>query len=321
MEVIKYYCIGERNVLPAHHSISVSVDELPPWIGRTSEFVEQFEIDYPGHPIELPPERNFPFPTKIDEGNIELVLDNVRFFGVRDSDALKHIFLFLIQASIDDAFVELLKSSFEELEVIWSNVLFARQYPLYFLDVEFCSKAALRGLLMCLEYAHENGCPWNDDTCSFAARMGHLGCLRYAHENGCPWNEYACLCAASGDNLDCLTYTHENGCPWDEDTCSFAAYGGHLDCLKYAHENECPWNELTCSNAAGGGHLDCLTYTHENGCPWDEDTCSFAAYGGYLDCLKYAHENGCRWNKETFSEAASGGYLDCLIYAHENGCP
>jgi hypothetical protein len=47
----------------------VFVDDLPSWI-RTSEFVEQFEIDFPGQPIELPPERNFPFPTKVDEVEI-----------------------------------------------------------------------------------------------------------------------------------------------------------------------------------------------------------------------------------------------------------
>jgi hypothetical protein len=39
----------------------VEVIELPSWI-RTSEFVEQFEIDFPGQSIELPPERNFPLP-------------------------------------------------------------------------------------------------------------------------------------------------------------------------------------------------------------------------------------------------------------------
>jgi hypothetical protein len=71
----------------------VEVIELPSWI-RTSEFVEQFEIDFPGQSIELPPERNFPFPTKVEEGNIESLLDNVRFFGVRDSDIMKQIFNF-----------------------------------------------------------------------------------------------------------------------------------------------------------------------------------------------------------------------------------
>jgi hypothetical protein len=202
----------------------VSVDELPSWI-RTSEFVEQFEIDFPGQPIELPPERNFPFPTEVDEGNIESLLDNVRFFGVRDSEIMKQIFMFLIQVPVVDAFVEVLKSNFEELEVLWNNVLFVREHPL---NIEFCSKAALRNLLMCLEYAHENGCRWDELVCYNAANKGHLDCLKYAHENGCPWDEYTCSNAAHGGHLDCLKYGHENGCPWNEETCYRAAEGGHL---------------------------------------------------------------------------------------------
>jgi hypothetical protein len=49
--------------LPKHLSIKAEVIELPSWI-RTSEFVEQIEIDFRGQPIELLIERNFPFPTK-----------------------------------------------------------------------------------------------------------------------------------------------------------------------------------------------------------------------------------------------------------------
>ena len=40
----------------------------------------------------------------------------------------------------------------------------------------------------CLKYAHENGCPWNEETCHYAADNGHhtnKECLKCAHENGC----------------------------------------------------------------------------------------------------------------------------------------
>ena len=33
-------------------------------------------------------------------------------------------------------------------------------------------------------------------TCSKAAESGHLECLKYAHENGCPWDEETCSEAA-----------------------------------------------------------------------------------------------------------------------------
>ena len=62
-------------------------------------------------------------------------------------------------------------------------------------------------------------CPWSrrwnidtysyEDACSNAAKSGHLECLKYAHENGCPWDEDTC----SEATFKCLKYAHENGCP------------------------------------------------------------------------------------------------------------
>ena len=69
--------------------------------------------------------------------------------------------------------------------------------------------AAENGHLDCLKYAHEHGCPWNENTCMWAARNGHLDCLKYAHVNGCSWNiivlksKYDCI----------LTYAVEYNCP------------------------------------------------------------------------------------------------------------
>ena len=45
------------------------------------------------------------------------------------------------------------------------------------------------GHLNCLIYAHENECPWEEETCTSASENGHLECLKYAHENGCPWDK------------------------------------------------------------------------------------------------------------------------------------
>ena len=60
-----------------------------------------------------------------------------------------------------------------------------------------------------------------------AKKYGHLECLQYAHENGCPWDEWTCSKAAENGHFECLKYAHENGCPWNEGTCSFAALRGH----------------------------------------------------------------------------------------------
>jgi ankyrin repeat protein len=162
-------------------------------------------------------------------------------------------------------------------------------------------------------------------SCVYAAEKGHLDCLEYAHKNGCCfdnlsfYNEFSnfidndaddfsgniCHIAAKNGHLDCLKYAHENNCKLDLWTCFYAAENGHLDCLKYLHENKCPWNEETCAAAAANGHLHCLKYAHENGCPWDILTCILANVN-----LINPQLEDCRVRIES-----------CIIYAHEHGCP
>jgi hypothetical protein len=78
------------------------------------------------------------------------------------------------------------------------------------------------------------------NVCNEAIKINNLECLKYAHENNCPWDEDTCKVAAEHRQLECLKYAHENGCPWNMWTCAFAALNGHLDCLKYACDNNCP---------------------------------------------------------------------------------
>ena len=44
------------------------------------------------------------------------------------------------------------------------------------------------GHLEVLQWAHQNGCPWDRGTCEAAAQEGHLQMLQWARQNGCPWN-------------------------------------------------------------------------------------------------------------------------------------
>ncbi len=50
-----------------------------------------------------------------------------------------------------------------------------------------------------------------------------LNILQWAHRNGCAWDELTCARAAQSGNLEVLRWTHENGCHWDELTCLRAA--------------------------------------------------------------------------------------------------
>ena len=91
-----------------------------------------------------------------------------------------------------------------------------------------------------LSWALEKCTEKKERFCAEMAQNGNLELLQFLHENGCPWDEDTCSEAALGGHLECLKYAHDNGCPWDESTCFIAAFYGHLECLKYARENWCP---------------------------------------------------------------------------------
>jgi hypothetical protein len=181
-----------------------------------------------------------------------------------------------------------------------------------------CLRIILDGQLEYLKYLCKIG------DCNFNSWLvidnGHLECIKYAHEHGCPWNEQSCQNAARKGYLEYLKYLHESGCPWNEDVCHEAATFGHLECLKYLHENGCPWDRKTCAGAAGRGQLECLKYAHENGCPWDELTYIYAISGLEKYLGEYAHKNNCSLLVAS-ENAEKSKYLECFKYLYENGCP
>ena len=107
---------------------------------------------------------------------------------------------------------------------------------------EWCSWAALRGLLTILQWLRANGCPWDVWTCAQAAEEGNLPLLQWARENGCPWDGRTCASAALNGHLTVLQWARANGCPWDARTCAHAALNGHLTVLHWAWESGCPWD-------------------------------------------------------------------------------
>ena len=50
-------------------------------------------------------------------------------------------------------------------------------------------EAAKNGDPPMLQWSHENGCPWNEDTCTNVAEGGYLEVLQWARANGCQWDE------------------------------------------------------------------------------------------------------------------------------------
>jgi hypothetical protein len=79
---------------------------------------------------------------------------------------------------------------------------------------------------------------------------GHLETLQWARENGCPWNEWTCSFAAEGGHLEVAEVGARERLPVGRGDVRVRGVGGHLEVLKWARENGCPWDETTCACAA-----------------------------------------------------------------------
>ena len=210
------------------------------------------------------------------------------------------------------------------------------------------------GHLEVLQWARQNGCPWDDRTCwkrggGRRCCSGPWRCLNLSGQPGSEeglnpwlhqneWDEQACSggaprggvapggAAVGACRTEVLQWLHQNGW-WDAVTCTAAAEGGHLEVLQWARQNGCPWNEDDVLGSGGARqnwcpwHLEVLQWARANGCPWNEKTCRAAASEGHLEVLQWARANGCPWNEYTCSEAAQFGHLRVLQWAHQNGCP
>jgi hypothetical protein len=176
--------------------------------------------------------------------------------------------------------------------------------------------AAKHGNSMLLKYYfRDSGVLWNTFTCGSIAQSGNLNLLQWARENGCPWNKLTCSYAASR-SLEILQWARENGCPWDESTCAMAK---NLEILKWALDNGCPWNKQTCSVAAKTGNLEILKWAREHGCPWDETTCLEAIIGEHVEILNWAITNGCPCDHiKIFQYAIEVENLEVLNWATKN---
>jgi hypothetical protein len=220
--------------------------------------------------------------------------------------------------------------------------------------------AAAAGFLPVVKYLHEV-CRESGSVVEAAAQHGHLDCLQYAVEQGIPWNQ-AMLedAAAMGGNFECLLYalrlsdTKRAQGPESPTVCAAAAKFGHFNCLKLAHMHGRPLTHVFTA-ALIEGHFDCLQYAVENGHRVDyhdcritarlgftsctaylyqqllkrgslppiyaRDLCREAAMYGSLGCLQALHEAACHWDEEITLTAAEGGHTDCLEYALHHGCP
>ncbi|KAL6059439.1 Ankyrin repeat domain containing protein [Balamuthia mandrillaris] len=221
-----------------------------------------------------------------------------------------------------------------------------------------CALAARRGSLEMVQWAKENGCPWDATFMAEATKTDHLEIVKWARENGCPWDSRAMMNAAVWGDLKRCQWLKQHGCPWNAETTKTAASKGDLRLLQWAQEHGCPWDIKTSIAAAESGNLGVLQWALKNGCPWNaQEICDAAAGSGKVEVLHWALEElGCEWEprwmetsscfcamdlspKELtklvkltrkagapwsagmFTQAATEGYVEVLRWLRKKGCP
>ncbi len=186
------------------------------------------------------------------------------------------------------------------------------------LKSHICALAAEDGNLKILQFAHEQGYPWDENTTKFAALNGHLHCLEYAFLHGCPSDEDTCNYAALNGEFECLKFAHENKFELGYFTCAMAAAGGDLVCLIYSLQQKSQSHLLSFELAAEYGHLHILKYIKYLKLEPDSSyACEAAAKNGHLDCLRFISENHYHFNPYVFILAAKYGHMACYDYARK----
>jgi len=95
----------------------------------------------------------------------------------------------------------------------------------------------------CLEYLHQNGCPWDERAADQAALKGSINALRYALENGCPYNEARLIrSAVMGGSLACITYLvkERHLLVVDQELFILALFARNMECMQYLIDHGCP---------------------------------------------------------------------------------
>ena len=234
--------------------------------------------------------------------------------------------------------------------------------------------AAILGCLTVLQNLLQRGHLDKTQVCQWAAWGGHLQVLQWARENGCPWDKRRARTRRGAATSRC--------CSGRERTAARGTSGrartrrirpprgaavGARERLPVGQEDvrgrggvrplrdvevgarerlpvgrgdvrergvwrsprgaevgareRLPVGRADVRGRGAQGHLEVLQWARENGCPWDKRTCTNAAWRGNLEVLQWARENGCPWDERTCANAAWRGHLEVLQWLRENDCP
>ena len=145
------------------------------------------------------------------------------------------------------------------------------------------------GHLEVLQWARENGCPWDEETCSARLREATWRCFSGRVRTGARGTRRRANTRRGEATWRCCSGRVRTGARGTRRTCENAAGGGHLEVLKWARENGCPFTWRCCSGrvrtgvrgTSSRGHAPRTgrPYLVEHGCPVPRGALSTASCG------------------------------------------
>lgn len=206
---------------------------------------------------------------------------------------------------------------------------------------------AKHGLLSCLKFAHETGCPWNSSVGLAATDNGNHEVLEYVLSHGCAYNYQMRESAVKNGSVKCLEYIDHHYTQVSEADLDLAIQYNQTDCIKYIvgrgvlkalppwalSPSRCKPELLEYLLSAGLrpvpeeiryhyvlGDMSAFELTYKYGLEWLHDITEICAEKNYVECLMYAYEHGAKWSERTCTIASTFGSHKILAYAHERGC-
>jgi len=100
-----------------------------------------------------------------------------------------------------------------------------------------------------LQWAYNQGCPWDEDTCSYVAENGNFKGIQWLYSKGCPWGD-TCWFASMFGHFNIVQWAFGRGAKLNDSVCYYASLHGNLEILKWALINQCPWEPSMCLTVA-----------------------------------------------------------------------
>jgi hypothetical protein len=106
--------------------------------------------------------------------------------------------------------------------------------------------------------------PWHKYVTLYCAKFGHLKCLQFAHENGCPWASDTIYEAILSDNFDCFEYALNNDAPVKDKHINFAARMSNMVYIKTLLDRGYGTTPATLIAAIESDNINCVKYLVRN---------------------------------------------------------